>query len=581
MDEPLQRADQLVLRYLDHVCTHEPVESTRIGMTERNGDLPDLAPAALAARSRDLAVLAAEVAATAQALDGVGGDAAREARGDLALLAAELEFRRFQLDVRPRLLLDPLAALDTIAAGIHELLGWDDGTRADRCARLEAATQRARRVPVLLEQASGLLTSAPAPHLEVALQRLPGLLELVRDVLPARAELLGVDVSPARDAGEVAAEGLEAYAALLDELREVQPGPWRLGSEQHATVLRAALGTVMWPAQIEDRARTWIAQIRQRLLELAGATWSARCPGIPRPSDGDVLIRSTLAAIARTAVQRDELLVEARRAMAEARTFAEHSGLTDIPPADRLRIREVPVYLRGLAAAFVTQPPPLRPETGCTYYLSPVPPDWDDEQSAAFLRAYTPAALRSLAIHEGYPGHVVQLEHAARHPRLARRLLARPVFAEGWAVYIEREVAAAGFAADGNSTVAASDYQVIQLRNELRIATTALVDIGLHAGELTDGGAVDLLARAAYQEPAEARATVVRAQVTAGQLSSYFVGGEELADLRWQVERRAGAAFDARSFHQRVLSHGTPTVSIIAAALADAAPVHRPFAATA
>ena len=581
MDEPLQRAERLVLRYLDHVRTHEPVESTRIGMVERNGSLPDLAPAALASRSRDLAVLAAEVATAARALAREDGDAAREARGDLALLAAELEFRRFQLDVRPRLLLDPLAALDTIAAGIHELVGWDDGTRADRCARLEAATQRARRVPVLLEQASGLLTSAPAPHLEVALQRLPGLLELVRDVLPARAELLGVDVSPARDAGEVAAEGLEAYAALLDELRDDQPGPWRLGSEQHATVLRSALGTVMWPVQIEDRARTWIAQTRERLVELAGATWSVRCPGRTWPKDEDVLIRETLAAIARTAVQRHELLVEARRAIAEARTFAGRSGLTDVPPADRLRIREVPVYLRGLAVAFVTQPPPLRPETGCTYYLSPVPSGWDDEQSAAFLRAYTPAALRSLAIHEGYPGHVVQLEHAARHPRLARRLLARPVFAEGWAVYIEREVAAAGFGVDGSSTVPAADYQVVQLRNELRIATTALVDIGLHAGELTDGDAVDLLVRAAYQEPIEARATVVRAQVAAGQLSSYFVGGEELMDLRSQVERRAGAGFDARSFHQRVLSHGTPTVSVIAAALADAAPAHRPFAASA
>ena len=581
MDASLQRAERLVLRYLDHVRTHEPVESTRIGMTERNGALPDLAPAALAARSRDLAVLAAEVGAAARELSATAGSAAREARGDLALLSAEVEFRRFQLDVRPRLLLDPLAVLDTVAAGIHELLGWDDGTREDRCSRVEAATQRARRVPVLLEQAGGLLASAPQPHLEVALQRLPGLLELVRNVLPARAEQLGVDVSPSRDAGEVAAEGLEAYAALLDELRGDEPGQWRLGPEQHATVLRSALGTVMWPAQVEDRARTWIARSRERLVDLAGTTWSARFPDRPRPADGDVLIRQTLEAVARTAVGRDELMAEARQAIAEAWEFATRSGLTDVPPQDRLRIREVPAYLRGLAVAFVTQPPPLRPETGCTYYLSPVPSGWDDEQASAFLRAYTPATLRSLAIHEAYPGHVVQLEHATRHPRLARRLLARPVFAEGWATYIEREAVQAGFAEDGASTVPAADYQVIQLRNELRIATTALVDVGLHAGELTEEEAVDLLVRAAYQQPVEARATVLRAQVAAGQLSSYFVGGEELTDLRTQVERRAGLGFDVRTFHQRVLSHGTPTVSIIAAALADAAPVHRPFAATA
>ncbi|TVR23905.1 MAG: DUF885 domain-containing protein [Nitriliruptor sp.] len=578
MEQPEHRAERLVLRYLEVVARHEPVEATRIGLQGLDGELPDLDPAALAARSRDLAVLAAETTAARTALVGQSGTAAREARGDLELLGAELEFRRYQLDVRPRLLLDPLAVLDTVAAAVHELLAWDDGTPGDRCRRLEAASKRARRVPVLLEQASGLLATAPAPHLEVALQRLPGLLTLVRDVLPQRAEELGVDVSPARDAGEVAAEGLEAFAALLDELGDDQPGEWRLGPEQHATVLRSALGTVMDPAQIEDRARTWIARVRERLAEETAVGWQQRFPGVPLERDVDARIRATLAAIADTAVERGALLQEASRAIAEARTFAIQAGLVDVPPAERLRVREVPPYLRGLAVAFVTQPPPLRPGTGCTYYLSPVPAEWSDAQARAFLRAFSPAALRSLAIHEGYPGHVVQLEHAALHPRLARRLLARPVFAEGWAVYIEREAAAAGFGSDTSSTVGVADYRAIHLRNELRIATAALVDVGLHAGELTDDDAAQLLVRAAYQEPAEARATVLRAQVTSGQLSSYFVGGEELTDLRAQVERREGAGFDLEGFHQRVLSHGTPTVPLLSAALADDAPVRRPFA---
>ncbi len=578
MDQPEHRAERLVLRYLEVVARHEPVEASRIGLQGLDGELPDLDPAALAARSRDLAVLAAEAATTRNELAALSGTSAREATGDLELLGAELEFRRYQLDVRPRLLLDPLAVLDTVAAGIHELLAWDDGTPGDRCRRLEAASQRARRVPVLLEQASGLLATAPAPHLEVALQRLPGLLTLVRDVLPQRAELLGVDVSPARDAGEVAAEGLEAFAALLDELGDDQPGEWRLGPEQHATVLRSALGTMMDATQIEDRARTWIARVREGLAEETAASWSARFPGEPLERDLDRRIRRTLARIADTAVRRGALLDEACRAIAEARAFATEAGVVDVPPAERLRVREVPPYLRGLAVAFVTQPPPLRPETGCTYYLSPVPTEWTDAQAEAFLRAFTPAALRSLAIHEGYPGHVVQLEHAALHPRLARRLLSRPVFAEGWAVYIEREVAAAGFGSDGSSAVSAADYRTIHLRNELRIATAALVDVGLHAGELTDQDAVDLLVRAAYQEPVEARATVLRAQVTSGQLSSYFVGGEELTDLRAEVEQREGSSFDPEGFHQRVLSHGTPTVPLVAAALADDAPVHRPFA---
>jgi hypothetical protein len=171
---PLELAERLVARYLDHVGEHEPVESTRLGLAGRDGDLPDLAPEQLAARSRDLAVLAAEVDRVAQELEtapppppaGDGrdpGQELREARADLHLLADELAYRRFRLDVRPRFVLDPLAALDTVSASIHELLRRTDVTRAERCRRVEAAAQRARRVPVLLEQAGSLLASSPQP----------------------------------------------------------------------------------------------------------------------------------------------------------------------------------------------------------------------------------------------------------------------------------------------------------------------------------------------------------------------------------------------------------------------------------
>ena len=574
------RAEHLVARYLDHVVDHEPVEATRLGLDDRNAELPELSPASLAARSRDLAVLAAEVQS---ALDDVppsptGVD--REARDDLLLLSQTLEFRRFHLDVRPRLLFDPLAALDTVAAGIHELLRSGELGVDERRERVGDAVLRAEQVPRLLEEAGGLLTSSPAVHLDVAFQRLPGLIELLGDELPRHAADLGLDVSAAAAAGASAGEGLQAYAALLDELADEPPGEWRLGSHDHAVTLRTALGTTFDPQQIEDRARVWITRVRQEMAEIAAAGWSRRFPGEPVPAGAVERIRRTLEAVAATAVTRERLMDEARLAVDEARAFALDSGLTDVPPADRLRVTEVPPYLRGIAVAFLAQAPPLRRELGCTYYLSPVPEHWDAAQAESFLREYNPAQLRSLAIHEGYPGHFVQLEHAARHPRLARRLLARPVFAEGWAVYIEREMAAAGFADEGTSCVDGDDYRMTQLKLELRIATNALLDIGLHAGELADTDALRLLTCTAFQERAEAEGKLVRAKVTSGQLSSYFVGGEELTDLRHAEERRLGSAFDVRQFHQRVLSHGTPTTAIVADALADDAPVHRPFAPT-
>jgi hypothetical protein len=579
LSEHLRRADELVARYLDLLRDHAPVEASRLGITDRDGELPDLAPAALAARSRDFAVLAAEVeVARAGVPDGGGGDD-REAAGDLALLAGELEYRRFLLDVRPRYVLDPLAALETVSAGIHEHLRRTDLPPEEAQRRIDAAAARARRVPVLLEQAGSLLASSPAPHLEVALQRLPGLVALVRDELPRRAELVGADVTHARDAGEVAAEGLEAYGALLDELRDEPEAPWRLGAFDHEVTLRAALGTTMDVTEIERRARSWLTEVCQEMTELATSSWSRRFPGEPVPAAPDERIRRVLDHVADRAVSPDELVPEARRAVDEARAFALRVGLTDVPPAERLTVREVPPYLRGIAVAFITQAPPLEPDTGCTYYLSPVPDGWDEEQSRSYLREYNPAQLRSLAVHEGYPGHFVQLEHASQHPRLSRRLLTRPAFAEGWAVYIERQVVEAGFGDDPTCAVDGDDYRITQRKLELRIATNALLDIGLHTGDLTDAAALELLTGSAYQGRAEAEGKVTRAKVTSGQLCAYFVGGEEVADVRAEVEQREGRAFDLRGFHQRLLSHGTPTIDIVRDALRDDAPVLRPFEA--
>lgn len=572
------RADALVERYLDHLRQHEPVAWTRLGASDRDTDLPDVGEAADAARSRELGVLAGDVRAAMAQLPPDATGEEREARDDLVLLADELEYRRFTLDERPRYRTDPLAALDAVASAVHELLRRRDVPHDEQVRRLTAATARARAVPAFLEQAGGVLDRAPEPHVEVALRRLPGLADLLRDQLPARACELGLDPTRAREAGALGAEGLDAYAALLDELRAEVPAPWRLGPDHHEVTLRAALGTSMPPDEIAERATAWLAAMRAELAELSAAGWSRRFPGEPMPRDESERIRRVVGDVARTALPRGELVPEARRAVVEARAFAEHLGLGDVPPAERLTITEVPPYLAGIAVAFITQAPPLDPSGGCVYYLSPVPASWDGDRAASFLREYTPAQLRSLALHEGYPGHFVQLEHASRHPRLARRLLTRPVFAEGWAVHVERQAVLAGFAEGATSAVDGDDYRVTQRKLELRIATNALLDVGLHTGDLDDAAALDLLTDQAFQEDAEARGKLTRAKVTSGQLCSYFVGGAELADLHEEARAADGAAFDPRRFHQRVLSHGTPTADVVRRALRDEAPERRPFA---
>ena len=585
MDVAARRIGALTERLLDHVRDHEPVEATRIGIEGRDDDLPDLSLEALEARSRSLADLEAAVVLEMGALgdaDGAGGEA-RELAGDLSLLLDAVRWRRVEIETRPALAIDPAVAFGLATGGILDLLRERASDVKDpdaRRRRVTSAVRRARRVPAMLEQAGRLLTGVSAPTFSLMEDRLPGAIALMRDRLPAHAEAAGVEVDAARDAGEYATEGLEAFAALVDELVDDRRLDWRVGPAHVDRALRLAVGTTMSAQSIEDRARTTLHETRAEMVEIAASGWERRFPGVARPTSDDELLRTVLDDVAASAVPAGRLIAEARLAVEEARTFVAGTGLFDLPPEDGLLVEPMAVEERGVAVAMLRRPPPLTQGLPSTYLLSPVPDSWDAERARSFLREYHPAMLRSLAVHEAYPGHFLQLAHAAQHPRLVRRLLGRSVFSEGWAVLMEEVVIEQGYGNHGTSTVPREDLVLIQRKMKLRSAANALLDLGLHAASMTDEDAMGLLRGSALQERAEAEGKLRRAKLTSGQLSSYYAGYAELDALRRTEQARAGAAFDLGGFLRRTLSHGTPTVAIVADALAAGAPERRPFAPT-
>lgn len=581
MEAVARRIEALAERLLDHVRDHEPVEATRIGIDGRDEDLPDLSLTALEARGRSLGDLEAAVTLELGALPAARTGEVRELEADLQLLRDAVRWRRVELEERPVLAIDPGVALGLATGGVLDLLR-DDGASGDdgseRRRRVAAAIQRARAIPPMLEQAGRLLTGVSAPAFTLMEDRIGVALALVRDRLPAHAEAAGLEVDAARDAGEYAAEGLEAFAALVHELVDDRRIDWRVGPAHVDRALRLAVGTTMDAQSIEDRARTTLHETRTEMVEIAAAGWQRRFPGVARPADDDALLRTVLDDIARTAVAPEGLLPEARRAVGEARAFLVDWGVVDLPPDDALRVESMDPEDGGVAVAMLRRPPPLRQGLPSTYLLSPIPDTWDGPRTRSFLREYHPAMLRSLAVHEAYPGHFVQLAHAARHPRLVRRLVGRPVFSEGWAVLMEESIIDAGFGEDGTSRVAREDLVLTQRKMKLRTAANALLDLGLHAASMTDADAMALLTGAALQEPAEAEGKLRRAKLTSVQLSSYYAGLTELKALQRAERAREGSAFDLGTFLRRVLSHGTPTVSIVADAVAEGAPERRPFA---
>jgi len=214
----------------------------------------------------------------------------------------------------------------------------------------------------------------------------------------------------------------------------------------------------------------------------------------------------------------------------------------------------MPAFKQGVALAYCDSPGQLDAGQKTIYAVSPIPASWTRAQTDSFLREYNSRSIRNLTVHEAMPGHYLQLAHANRYPSTLRAVLGSGPFVEGWAVYAERQMVDAGFG--GGDPL----MRLVQLKWYLRSIVNALLDQAVHVDGISRAAAMKLMTETGFQEEREAAGKWTRAQLTAAQLPVYFVGAQEHFALRAEAEQRAGAAFDAQQYHDKLLSFGSPPV---------------------
>jgi uncharacterized protein (DUF885 family) len=149
------------------------------------------------------------------------------------------------------------------------------------------------------------------------------------------------------------------------------------------------------------------------------------------------------------------------------------------------------------------------------------------------------------------PGHFLQLAHSRRAgtETRVRAAFRSGSFVEGWAVYAEELMAAHGY---GGAAV-----KMQQLKMLLRSTINALLDQGVHALGMTEPEAMVLMTERGHQERSEAAGKWRRALLTSAQLSTYYVGHAEMADIVSALKASNPEAGE-REVHDTVLSQGSP-----------------------
>jgi uncharacterized protein (DUF885 family) len=538
--------------YLDDLARRHPDAATELGDHRFDDQLPDRGAAALDAERRGLDEFAARLAAIDHApLD-------QESRVDAAVLGNDVARRLFEIEELREHTWNPLLA--NPGQAIYLLLARDYAPLPDR---LRSLAGRLAAVPDSLAAARAALGQMPKVHLETAIAQFGGTIGLVTEEVSAALRQAAGGASPGPAGTDAVIAGVEnarpaAVAALAEHrdwlsarLAGDDPAAGgagfadpRLGRDRFARKLSLALSAAADADAILARAEDDLERITDEITEVA-----AGLGGTPRevlgrlsaaaPDEATILAFCADALVAQTAFVREHELVT----------------LYDDP----VEVIDMPEINRGIAVAYCDPPGPLEPVPGATFIaVSPTPKDWTAERVASFYREYNRHMVHNLMVHEAMPGHYLQLAHSRRFTGATalRAALWSGPFVEGWAVYAEELMTRHEYPGEGDPAA----VRMQQLKMQLRMVINAVLDARVHAHGMTEAEAMSLMTARGFQEDGEASGKWRRALLTSAQLSTYYVGYTEVADLAADLRRRG---VPERAAHDRMLAHGSPPVRLL------------------
>jgi uncharacterized protein (DUF885 family) len=397
----------------------------------------------------------------------------------------------------------------------------------------------------------------------------PGVLSLATDLIAAQA----VALPPADRARlDAAIAALSTASAIQQDWidRALIPGAkgdFRLGAALYDAKLGFLLSSPLSRVEIRKRAEaammtTRAEMYRQARKILAGRPAAPPVPETPSAAEEQAGIAAALEVAYADRPTRDRLVDTARQTLAAATEFVRKRDLITMPSAP-IQVILMPEFQRGVAVAYCDWPGPLDQGLPTFYAVSPIPDDWPPAKADSFLREYNNRGIQEIAIHEAMPGHYVQGAHANAYPSVLRAALASGSFVEGWAMYAEDLMADVGFL-DGDPL-----YLLVHLKTRLRAIANAILDQAVHVDGIGKDEAMRLMVERAFQQEGEADGKWVRARVTSGQLSTYFVGYEEHWALRREAEAKWGADFKLKRYHDAALAFGSPPARFVGQLLFD------------
>ncbi|MEO6324376.1 MAG: DUF885 family protein [Thermoanaerobaculia bacterium] len=489
------------------------------------GWVPDVSPAAIEMRRTALAGFEARY----RKLVDPAAPVARQV--DYRLVGSALSRVRWELDFTRSYRRDPNFYLDQTLGALVDALLPPPPFDAKRSAEIVGLISS---FPKTLEDARKNLDQPVGPFAALAIEDLKGIGLRLKNASDALKPLLD-GASASRLDGEIprAIVALNNYRLWLEVSLPSMTKQSAVGREGYLFFLRNVALIPYSPEELLAMGRQ--ERDRSVAFEVYEARRNQGQPELP-------LFENQAEQIAR-----------AERDQREIRTFLDEKGILTVPAwVKPYGYLAVPLYLEMLAGfgEWTDFTSPLRlAEPSSRYIPRPSP-------RLGYFALSMAKDPRPDMVHEGIPGHALQLALSWKHDDEIRRHYYDSGVNEGIGFYVEEMMLRMGLwdGAPRSRDMLTSYMRLRALRVE--------VDVRLALGTFTIDDAARYLETNVPMDAATAKQEAAAFASIPGQAIGYQIGKLQIVKLLAETKRQKGEAFDLRAFHDSLMRNGNVPLSL-------------------
>lgn len=333
---------------------------------------------------------------------------------------------------------------------------------------------------------------------------------------------------------------------------------FRIGKKLFAEKFKYDLATNFTPEQIYEKAVADKKMWHKNMYVTANKVWKKYYPTQAKPTDSLEVIRMVLSKMQLNHSTPAEFYPTLKKQVTQLKKFIIEKDLFDFDTTSTpIVVRYMPEYARGFAMASAEFVPPYQ-KKGTTYYniddLTAYPP----AKAESALRETNAYTSQILSIHEAVPGHCLQgIYNNKKSPDVLRSVFQNGAMIEGWAVYCEGMMVENGW---GNHE---PEIELALGIWKLRELANVIIDYDIQCLNKPKEDIVNLLTKECFQTEQQVEEKYHRATVSQVQLCSYFSGATAIQQLRDEYQKKMGAKYRLKDFHEKFLSFGSSPVKYI------------------